>query len=77
MIERDYEYFNSIREFLIQEHHYKFVIISKKKIVGYFDSFEEAFIYADRNNLDLWNFIIQECISVKEEIDRYYKKMGL
>ena len=64
-LDKEYQYFEENRDFLLKWHRGKFIVIKKDKIIGSYDS--EAQAYADTiKKHKLGTFLIQLCLSDKE-----------
>lgn len=68
-IEELYKWFDTNREEIIKEHYGKQVLIHEQKAVGYFEDFTEALKYAKNANFTDGEFIIQDCLTIKEEAE--------
>jgi len=59
MLDKEYKYYESHKEELIQKYAGKFIVIVESKIVGDFDSREEALTQSVKK-LKIGTFLIQE-----------------
>ncbi len=73
MLEKEYEYFNSIRTRLVKEHPGDFVVIKDTEILGIYKTQEEAF--KATTDVPLGEFLVQQCISEEESIQKYYSRV--
>ena len=71
----DYKWFTSNQKELFKKYPNKFLIISKKEIVGSFDSFDEAMEKALEAK-KAGEFIIQQCVKNFEPIQYYNRAVS-
>lgn len=76
MLEKEYNYFKRIRSQLVKDHLSEFVVITGEKVLGFYNSIDEA-IQATSADHELGSFIIQECIPEGAEINRYHSRVVL
>ncbi len=67
--EDDYQWFLDNRDSIINGHEGKSVIISSKRIIGYYANDEEAYNAAKKLNIS--SYIIQQCLPA-EQTDLFY-----
>ena len=60
LVEKNYNYYVENHKTLVKKYVNKFIVIKDEKVVGSFDSFEDAYKNAE-NKYELGTFIIQEC----------------
>lgn len=59
-LEQDFQYFISNQDNLVAEYEGKFIVIVDDKVVGSYESKEEAYVSA-KNKFGLGRFLIQRC----------------
>jgi|WetSurMetagenome_2_1015567.scaffolds.fasta_scaffold00711_44 hypothetical protein len=67
LIKENYNWFNDNRDVVINGHYGQLALITDKHVTGYFDSDKNAIDYAVSKKMSYGTFIIQPCISLKEE----------
>lgn len=60
MLEKEYQFFQENRDSLIAKYSGRFIVIVGNKVIGDYDSFEEAFYKSQEGN-EPGSFLIQEC----------------
>ena len=61
MLEKEFEYYLAHQDELVKLYNNRFIVIVGEKVVGDYDSFEEALQQAIDNKYELGTFLIQEC----------------
>ncbi len=72
MLEKEYDYFVSLRDRLVEEHRGEYVIIKDNEIIGFYPS-ENAAITAMTGH-ELGTFLVQQCIPEDESIQKYHSR---
>lgn len=72
MLEKEYEYFLSVRNRLINEHRGEYVVIKDKDVVGFFSSENDAI--EAMNDHELGTFLIQHCIPEEESLQKFHSR---
>ena len=72
MLEKEYDYFVSVRDRLVKEHRGEYVIIKDNETIGFYPS-ENAAITAMTGN-ELGTFLVQQCIPEDESIQKYHSR---
>ena len=76
-LEKNFDYFETVREKLAKKHHGKYVIISNAKIVSYHNTFAEGARQAQKKFKPGF-FIVAPCVyKHEEEIAVYHSRVGV
>jgi hypothetical protein len=70
--EKNYNYFESIRNELVKSNHGKVVLISDEKEQGFFENEIEACNAGEEKFGQKGDFIIQNCLTKEEDISYIY-----
>ena len=70
----NFVYFTQHLSEYIKDHLGKFVVIAECREQGFFDTFDESYRYAV-DNFKLGNFVVQQCISEKENTSTFYSPL--
>lgn len=70
----NFVYFNQMLPEYLKAHLGKFVVISDSKEQGFYDTFDEAYQVAV-SMFGLGNFIVQQCVSDKENTSTFYSPL--
>ncbi len=60
-LKKEFEYYLANQEELVKKYNHRFIVITNKKVVGDYDSSEQAFYKSIEKGLQLGTFLIQEC----------------
>lgn len=72
MLEKEYNYFLSIRDKLVEEHLNEFVVIKNNTIIGYYLTEKEAI--ENTVNEELGTFLIKQCTPDDQDIQKYHSR---
>ncbi|MGI9549117.1 MAG: hypothetical protein ACR2M7_03985 [Bdellovibrionales bacterium] len=67
---KNYDFFLSQKEKLMVEHKSKFALVKDEKIIGIFETTEDADKYIEQKNLEPGTFLVQEITNRVECISR-------
>lgn len=67
----NYEWFDRNRNSIIENHYNEYVLIHNQSIVDYFKTEQGGLVYAEKNNIQLGDFVLQQCITEQEETGYY------
>lgn len=70
----NFVYFNQMLPEYLKEHLGKFVIIADSQEKGFYDTFDEAYQVAIKS-YGLGNFIVQQCVSDKDNTSTFYSPL--
>ena len=77
-LEKNFDYFETVREKLAKKHHGKYVLISDAKVVSYHPTFVEGVLEARNRELKPGNFIVAECVLKHEEVPAvFHSRVGV
>ena len=60
MLKNDFQYYLEHQSELVKEFNHKFLVIKDCKVIGHYDSYEEALFETSKEH-ELGTFLIQEC----------------
>lgn len=70
------EFFDSLREKLVEEHHNEYVVIYDNQLIKFFDSHEDAFFYADERYAE-GTFLVAHCVTEEEDSATFRSRIAL
>lgn len=65
MLDKEFKYYLDHQGELVKQYNGRFIVIIGEKVVGDYDSYEQA-LYESMNKHELGTFLIQECTKGKE-----------
>lgn len=74
MLEKEYQYFEKIRDSLLKDHLNDYVAIKGEEVIGFYKTIEEA-LNSLSGKYPLGTFLIQKCISKEDSIQRFYSRV--
>ena len=74
MLEKEYEYFESIRDELVKEHLNEYVAIQDQKVIGYYKKKDEALSELS-GKYEIGTFLIQQCIPEDTETQVFHSRV--
>ncbi len=73
MLDKEYNYFVSVRDNLVKEHPGEYVVIVGYEILDFYGS--EKIALEAMVHRELGTFLIQHCIPEKESIQKYHSRV--
>jgi len=61
MLDKEFKYYLDHQDKLLKKYNNRFVVITGEKVVGDYDSFEQALLQSIEKKYELGTFLIQEC----------------
>ncbi len=59
------DYFEQRRDDLVKDHHNEYVVIHNCEIIKFFDEYDEAYLFADKN-FEQETYLVGQCITREE-----------
>jgi len=75
MLEKEYRYFESVANELAKNHLHKFAVIKGEKVIGIYDTIQDALTETAKDN-KLGTFIIQQCEESDSSIQRFHSRVS-
>jgi len=73
MLEKEFKYYLSNQEKLVQLHYGRYIIIKDEEVLGDFGSEIEAILFAKNElHLKMGTFLVQHCMPGKENYTQYF-----
>jgi|CryGeyStandDraft_6_1057127.scaffolds.fasta_scaffold449417_1 hypothetical protein len=73
MLEKEYKYFESIANELAKENPHKFAVIKGEKVIGIYDTIQDALKETAKEN-ELGTFIIQQCEDKRHLMQKFHSR---
>ena len=68
MLNKEYQYFCSVRDTLVADHNGEYAVIHGEKLSGVFKTWDEAFWHGHDMGYEYGTFVIQRCVTIEEEM---------
>jgi hypothetical protein len=75
MLEREYQYFETIASQLAIDHPHKFSVIKGEQVIGIYDTMEQALEETARAH-ELGTFIVQPCEDRSNIVQRFHSRVA-
>lgn len=75
MLEKEYRYFESVASELAKTHLHKFAVIKGEKVIGIYDTMQEALKKTAKDH-KLGTFIIQQCEEIDSSVQRFHSRVS-
>ena len=75
MLEREYQYFETIASQLAIDHPHKFAVIKEEQVIGIYDTMEHALEETARVH-KLGTFIVQPCEDRSNIVQRFHSRVA-
>ena len=72
MLNKEYEYFSSIRDKLIKENFGEYAVIWGEEVLGFYKTEDDALLAM--KDIELGTFLIQQCVPEEESIQKYHSR---
>ena len=71
MLKEELQYYIDHQQELVEKYEGKFIVIKEKKVIGVYDTLEDAYIEAQKEH-ELGTFLIQECLPGEDSYTQTY-----
>ena len=75
MLEREYQYYETIASQLATEHPHKFAVIKGETVIGIYDTMQQALEETAKAH-ELGTFIVQQCEERNSTVQRFHSRVA-